>query len=82
VIDPMPTATTEPSITNGRMISPAEVRPRLAQMTAESVGEIQQAPDGKSRACLARARAKDIDQDAPRARTRARAHEARWRLPR
>ena len=32
-----------PVITNGSAISPAEVRPQLARMTAESVGEIQQA---------------------------------------
>ena len=43
LIDPMPTAVTEPSITNGSTISPADVRPRLAQVTADSVVEIQQA---------------------------------------
>lgn len=34
---------TAPPSTNGIAISPAEVRPRLAQVTAESVVEIQQA---------------------------------------
>jgi hypothetical protein len=34
---------TLPVITNGSAISPAEVRPQLSRMTAESVGEIQQA---------------------------------------
>jgi hypothetical protein len=36
-------AETLPVITNGSAISPAEVRPQLARMTAESVGEIQPA---------------------------------------
>jgi hypothetical protein len=43
VIDVIPTATMEPVLTNGTAISPAEVRPRLAQVTAESVGAIEEA---------------------------------------
>jgi hypothetical protein len=42
VVEPVPVVETVP-VTNGTAISPAEVRPRLAQITADSVVEIQHA---------------------------------------
>jgi hypothetical protein len=43
VVEPIPSAETVPPKANGRVISPAEVRPRLAQVTADSHVEIEQA---------------------------------------
>jgi len=42
-IEEIAAVTMEPPLTNGATISPAEIRPRLAQVTADSVVEIEQA---------------------------------------